>query len=71
MDRGITKASASDNFIGYANEFIISEKLNFLEAAIACTIFTGLITYYMEDPKDVKHRWKGNRHLPENALGQP
>ena len=42
------KALTNDNFIFYANAFIVKEQVTWLEAAIACPIFTGLITYYME-----------------------
>eukprot|EP00973_Karenia_brevis_P056222 7819484-Karenia_brevis.AAC.1 len=43
------KALASDNYISYAHAFIVEEKVTWLEATIACPIFIGLITYYMEE----------------------
>ena len=37
------KALANDNFISYAHAFIVEEKVTWLEATIACPIFTGSI----------------------------
>ena len=61
----IPKALASDNFIGYAHEFIVENSVTWLEATIACPVFSGLITYYIEgDPSQ-------RGHMMASALGQP
>ena len=39
---------ANDNFIGYAHEYIVENKVTWLEATIACPVFSGLVTYYIE-----------------------
>ena len=44
----IPKALANDNYISYQHEFIVKNKVTWLEATIACPIFTGLIVYYVE-----------------------
>eukprot|EP00973_Karenia_brevis_P071048 9870691-Karenia_brevis.AAC.1 len=60
MGTSIPKALTNDSFIGYANEVIVKETVNLLEATIACPIFTGLTTYYMEDSKHGTQGVKGN-----------
>ena len=65
------KALTNDNFISYADAFIVREQVTWLEATIACPIFTGMITYYMEEQTRTSHAAKGNRHLMTNALAQP
>ena len=61
IDRSLT----NDNFIGYAHEYIIKNKVRWLEATIACPVFSGLITYYIEGD--------GNQrgHLMEEELAKP
>ena len=44
----IPKALANDNLISYAHAFIVSEKVTWFEATIACPVFSGLVTYYIE-----------------------
>ena len=61
----IPKALCNDNYISYQHEFIVREKVTWLEATIACPIFTGLITYYVEG----KNTERG--HLMEEAVGSP
>ena len=51
----IPKALANDNIIGYANAFIIAEKVTWLEATIAAPVFSGLVTYYIEGDKSDIH----------------
>ena len=70
-----SKALTNDNFISYAHEYIVQQKVTWLEATIACPIFTGLITYYLEDISDggsqASASRKGNRHLMDNPLAKP
>ena len=56
---------ANDNFISYQHRFIVENKVTWLEATIACPIFTGLLTYYIEG--DTNERG----HLMEEALANP
>ena len=44
----IPKALTNDNFISYIHRYIVENSVTWLEATIACPIFTGLITYYIE-----------------------
>ena len=39
------KALSNDNFISYADAFTVREQVTWLEATIACPIFTGMVTY--------------------------
>eukprot|EP00973_Karenia_brevis_P039679 5478434-Karenia_brevis.AAC.1 len=55
------KALANDNYISYAHAFIVEQKVTWLEATIACPIFTGLITYYMEEQAHTPGKARGNR----------
>ena len=59
------KILINDNYISYQHEFIVCEKVTWLEATIACPIFTGLITYYVEGDKNERG------HLMEEAVGSP
>ena len=65
------KPLTNDNFISYAHSFIVENKVTWLEATIACPIFTGLITYYMEGHSNTPGSTKGNRHLMDNPLAKP
>ena len=47
-ERKIPKALANDNFIGYADPFLIKHKVTWLEATIAAPVFSGLVTFYVE-----------------------
>ena len=61
----IPKALANDNFVGYAHAYIVENSVTWLEATIACPVFSGLITYYIEgDPSQ-------RGHMMESPLGQP
>ena len=61
----IPKALCNDNFIGYVHEFIVRERVTWLEATIAAPVFSGLVTYYLEGDKSSK--W-GN--LMDTAVGK-
>ena len=55
----------NDNFTGYADTYIVENKVTWLEATIACPVFSGLITYYIEgDPSQ-------RGHMMESPIGQP
>ena len=45
---GITMALPNDNWIGYAAEFIVHNKVRWIEAAAASPLWTTMITYYAE-----------------------
>ena len=64
-DSKIPRCLANDNFIGYAHEFIVANKVTWLEATIACPVFSGLVTYYIEG--DASQR--GN--MMQETLGKP
>ena len=38
----VPRALANDNFIWYVHRFIVKNKVNWLEATIACPVFSGL-----------------------------
>ena len=61
----IPKALCNDNYISYQHRFIVHNRVTWLEATIACPIFAGLITYYIEG--DAHQRG----HLMEEAIGTP
>ena len=44
----IPRCLANDNYIGYVHQYIATEKVTWLEASIACPVFSGLVTYYVE-----------------------
>ena len=50
LQRGgkIPKAFANDSFIFYQHRFIVENKVAWLEATIACPVFSGLVTYYID-----------------------
>ena len=56
---------ANDNFIGYVDQYIVDKKVTWLEATIACPIFSGLVTYYVEGTASERG------HLMEEALARP
>ena len=61
----IPKALANDNFIGYVHEFLVQNKVTWLEATIAGPVFSGLVTYYIEGLASDRH------HMMETAVGHP
>ena len=63
--RKIPRALANDNFIGYVRDFIVRRKVTWLEATIACPVFTGLVTYYVEGTA------ADRGHMMREALGRP
>ena len=50
----IPKALCNDNFIGYVHQFIVQQRVTWLEATIAAPVFSGLVTYYLEGDKGSK-----------------
>jgi len=61
----IPKALTNDNFVGYLDKYIVRHKVSWLEATIACPVFTGLVTYYIEGAHEHRH------HLMEEPVAQP
>ena len=61
----IPKALANDNFIAYMKEYFLENNVTWLEATIACPLFSGLITYYIEGERSDRH------HLMEENTAQP
>ena len=64
-NKKIPRALANDNFIGYVHDFIVANKVTWLEATIACPVFSGLVTYYIEG--DASQRG----HMMKEQLGKP
>ena len=55
MNNGkIPKALCNDNFIGYVHEFIVQQRVTWLEATIAAPVFCDLVTYYLEGDQGSK-----------------
>ena len=44
----IPRCLANDNFVGYVHSFIAENKVTWLEATIACPVFSGLVAYYIK-----------------------
>ena len=63
--RPIARSLANDNFIGYAHSYIVQNKVTWLEATIACPVFSGLVTYYVEGAATERG------HMMEEALARP
>ena len=61
----IPRALANDNFIGYVHRYIIENRVTWLEATIACPVFSGLVTYYIEG--DATERG----HMMADPLAKP
>ena len=61
----ILRCLANDNFIGYAHEYIVAKKVTWLEPAIACPVFSGLVTYYIEGDESQRGC------MMKEALGKP
>ncbi len=59
----IPKALCNDNYISYQHQYIVANQVTWLEATIACPIFTGLITYYIEGSGDQRG------HLMQEPVG--
>jgi len=64
-DLPIPRALCNDNYIGYLHSFFIEARVTWIEATIACPIFTGLITYYIEGAPDERH------HLMKEIVAKP
>ena len=61
----IPKALCNDNFIGYLRNFFLEHSVTWLESTIACPLFSGLITYYIEGSSADRH------HLMMEKAAQP
>ena len=61
----IPEALANDNYVGYIHEYFLAQKVTWIEAVIACPVFTCLVTYYVEGPKHERH------HLMEDVVAAP
>ena len=61
----IPRCLANDNVIGYVHEYIVKHKVTWLEATIACPVFSGLVTYYVEGQASERG------HMMREALGRP
>ena len=61
----IPKALCNDNFVGYLRRFFLEHKVTWLESTIACPLFSGLITYYIEGSMADRH------HLMMEKAAQP
>ena len=61
----IPQSFTNDNFIGYAHEYIVENKVTWLEATIACPVFSGMVVYYIEGSASQRG------HMMETALGRP
>ena len=57
----VPQALANDNFKGYAHPFIVANEVRWIEAAIACPLFTSMVVYYIEGVKE---------HLLNTKLGK-
>ena len=57
----VPQALANNNFQGYAHQFIVENKVRWIEAVAACPILTSLVVYYIEGEK---------HHLVQTELGQ-
>ena len=56
----IPMAIANHNFIGYCTETIVKYKVRWIEAAIACPVWTTMICYYLEEDRG---HLMGEEHL--------
>ena len=65
LNRPIPKAFCNDNFTGYIHAFFVQNDVTWIEAIIACPVFTGLITYYIEGNWDERH------HLMSDIVAKP
>ena len=54
-EKDIPKALANDNFIGYIRKYFLQHNVTWLEATIACPLFSGLVTYYIEGERSDRH----------------
>ena len=61
----IPRALANDNYIGYWHSYIVENQATWLEATIACPVFSGLVTYYIEG--DASERG----HMMSDPVGKP
>jgi hypothetical protein len=63
--QAIPRCLTNDNYIGYVHAYIVRHKVTWLEATIACPVFSGLVTYYVEG------RASERGHMMREALGRP
>ena len=56
----VPQALANDNFQGYVHQFIVEHQVRWIEAVIACPVFTSMVVYYIEGHKE---------HLLNTELG--
>ena len=61
----IPRALTNDNFIGFVHPYIVENKVTWLEATIACPVFSGLVTYYIEGDSALRG------HMMREPLGRP
>ncbi len=61
----IPKAICNDNYISYQHQLIVQKRATWLEATVACPIFSGLMTYYIEGEPHQRG------HLMEEVIGNP
>ncbi len=69
-DQKIPEAICNDNYISYQHQFIVQKRVTWLEATVACPIFSGLITYYIEgEPHQTGHLMEEGIGDPQRAYG--
>ena len=61
----LPRCLANDNVIGYVHAYIVEKKVTWLEATIACPVFTGLVTYFVEG------RAHERGHMMKEPLARP
>ena len=61
----IPKALCNDNIVGYLRKFFLENNVTWLESTIACPLFSGLVTYYIEGSPAERH------HLMSEKVVQP
>ena len=59
----IPKALCNDNFVGYLRKCFLENNVTWLESTIACPLFSGMITYYIEGTQSDRHHL-----MSENVL---
>ena len=56
----IPMALANDHYYGHVHNFIVQQKVTWLECAACCTVWSTILVYYLENPYG---------HLMNEALG--
>ena len=51
----IPKALCNDNCVGYLRMFFLENNVTWLESTIACPLFSGLLTCYIEGTQSDRH----------------